>query len=297
MGTKVTQYDTIAISHDGAVAVVTLNRPDQLNAWTWKMHIELQRAMNDLDERDDVRAIVVTGAGRAFCAGADLETGSGTFSGDDLGDPRTLLTDRYPGPRRHFTELSTPIIAAINGPAVGVGLTMTLEWDLRVVAEKAKLGFVFTRRGIIPDLDAIWSVPRMIGFGRGLDLLLTGRIFSGIDAERWGLASQAVPADDVLPTALRLAHDLATNVAPVSAAITKLLAYRFQEQSDRTAAAHFQETMFQWATQQADAHEGVASFIDRREPKWKLVAPRDLPPQLSPKDEPPSGDSLSWSGR
>lgn len=291
------QFETITTHRDGRVGVITLNRPDEMNAWSWQMHIELQRACNDLDAEPEIRAIVVTGAGRAFCAGASLDAGNDTFSGDGLGDPRALLAERYPGPRRHFTELSTPIIAAINGHAVGVGLTMTLEWDLRVVADDAKLGFVFNRRGVIPDLDAIWSVPRLIGFTRGLDVLLTGRIFSGADAERWGLVSHVTPRAEVLTTALSLAHDIATNVAPASAAITKLLAYRFQEQPDRTAAAHFQEAMFAWATQQPDAEEGVAAFLERREPDWKLIVPDDLPDELRPQADNQQDTTISWSGR
>src|SRR5437879_2560397 len=235
------RYDQILTQRDGKVAIATLNRPDRMNAWTWQMSTELTHFFNVCDADDDVRAIVVTGAGRAFCAGADLDQGGGgdTFAGNNLGDPRAL-TERYPGPRKPVTQLSTPVIGAINGAAVGAGLTMPIDWDLRVAAEDAKLGFVFNRRGVMPDADLLWYLPKLIGLSRAMDLLLTARIFSGKLAEEWGLVSRSVPRDQVLPTAVEMAHDIATNVGPVSAALTKRLAYKYLNETDRGSALRHQ---------------------------------------------------------
>jgi enoyl-CoA hydratase/carnithine racemase len=275
------RYEQILTEVDGPIAVVTLNRPERMNAWTWQMSTELTHAFNRFDLDDGIRAIVVTGAGKAFCAGADLGGGGGgdTFSGRGLGDRREL-SERYAGPRKPANQLSTPIIAAINGAAVGAGLTMPIEWDLRIAADDAKLGFVFNRRGIMPDADLLWYLPKLIGLSRALDLLLTGRIFDGRLAEEWGLVSRSVPRDEVLPTAIEMAKDIATNVGPVSAAITKQLAYRFLNETDRGEALRFQSELFGWTGRQADAREGIMAFMEKRDPDWKLSKTRDLPEQL-----------------
>jgi len=274
-------YEQILVERDGPVAIATLNRPERMNAWTWQMSTELTHFFNQCDLDDGVRAIVVTGSGRAFCAGADLDQGGGgnTFAGDGLGN-RGELRDRYPGPMKPVQLLSTPVIAAINGAAVGAGLTMPIEYDLRIAAEDAKLGFVFNRRGIMPDADLLWYLPKLIGLSRAMDLLLTARIFSGKLAEEWGLASRSVPKDDVLPTALEMAHDIATNVGPVSAAITKRLAYQFLEETDRGHATRFQSKLFGWTGRQADAREGITAFLEKRDPDWKLSKTNDLPEEL-----------------
>ena len=274
-------YEQILTEVDGAVAVVTLNRPERMNAWTWQMSTELTHAFNTFDADDKIRAIVVTGSGKAFCAGADLVAGGGgeTFSGRGLGDRRELAK-RYPGPRKPPNELSTPIIAAINGPCVGAGLTMPLEWDIRIAADDAKLGFVFNRRGIMPDADLLWYLPKLIGLSRALDLLLTARLFTGEEAADWGLVSRSVPRDEVLSTGLEIAKDIARNVGPVSAAITKKLAYRFLNETDRAEALRFQSELFAWSGRQDDAREGIMAFMEKRDPEWKMSKTRDLPSQL-----------------
>jgi enoyl-CoA hydratase/carnithine racemase len=279
-------YEQILTEVDGPVALVTLNRPERMNAWTWQMSTELTHAFNVFDADDSIRAIVVTGAGKAFCAGADLVAGGGgdTFSGRGLGDRRELA-ERYAGPRKGPNQLSTPIIAAINGAAVGAGLTMPIEWDLRIAADDAKLGFVFNRRGVMPDADLLWYLPKLIGLSRALDLLLTARIFDGKLAEEWGLVSRSVAKDEVVPTALEMARDIATNVGPVSAAITKQLAYRFLNETNRTEALRFQSELFGWTGRQADAKEGIMAFMEKRDPDWKLSKTRDLPEQLQDRRE------------
>lgn len=272
-------FEQILVERDGPVCVVTLNRPERMNAWTWQMSGELGEAFAEADDDDGVRAIVVTGAGRAFCAGADLSGGGGTFSGES-----EVIGDRDTVRRAHRTRpvhrLSTPVVAAINGPAVGAGLTMTMEWDLRIAAADAKLGFVFNRRGVMPDADLLWLIPRMIGYGRAMDVLLTGRIFRGEEAAELGLVNRAVPTEQVLPTALETAHDIARSTGPVSAAITKRLLYDFLDEPDRATAARLQNELFAWTGRQPDAREGVMAFLEKRDPKWSLSKTKDLPEQL-----------------
>lgn len=274
-----TEYEQIIVEREGAVALITLNRPDRMNAWTWTMSAELGRAFGELDEDDSCRAIVVTGAGRAFCAGADLGGGGGTFSGESgaIGsrDDATAARRSKPSP-----ALNTPIIGAINGAAVGAGLTMPIEWDLRVAAEDAKLGFVFNRRGIMPDADLLWLVPRLIGTTAAMDLLLTGRIFTGREAFELGLVNRCVPQAEVVDTAMDLARDIAVNTGPVSAAITKRVLWEFLTEPDRRAAAKRQSRLFGWTGQQPDAKEGVMAFLEKRAPEWKLSKSRDYPEDL-----------------
>ena len=274
-----TEYTQIVVERDGPVALVTLNRPDRMNAWTWTMSAELGQAFGELDADDGCRAIVVTGAGKAFCAGADLGSGGDTFSGkgNAIGTAGDADSARRSTPA---PALSTPIIGAINGAAVGAGLTMPVEWDLRVVAEDAKLGFVFNRRGVMPDADLLWLVPRLIGVPAAMDLLLTGRIFLGREAFELGLVNRCVPREDVVDTALDLARDIAVNTAPVSAALTKRVLWEFLSEPDRRTAAKRQHRMFGWTGQQADAKEGVMAFLEKRDPDWKLSKSGDYPEDL-----------------
>ena len=233
-------YESIEVLRDAGVATVRLNRPDQLNAWDWLMHREMGHAFATLDADDDVRAIVLTGAGRAFCAGAALVKSGETFDGRRRRDE---FDESLPGPTKHAAELLTPVIAAVNGPAVGAGLTMAMGADIRIVAQDAKLGFVFNRRGVMPDADLLWSLPRTIGYARSMDLLLTGRVFRGAEAVEMGLAVKALPAEEVLPAAMEMAHDIATNVAPVSAAITKLVGRRAVDEIDRATVLAWQREL------------------------------------------------------
>lgn len=250
-----------------------------MNAWTWVMSRDLGEAFNEADQDDDIRAIVVTGAGNAFCAGADLGSGGETFSG--RGTATGSADDARAARRtRRESRLNTPIIGAINGAAVGAGLTMPMAWDIRIAAEDAKLGFVFNRRGVIPDADLIWYIPRLIGFSRAMDILLTGRIFSGREAADMGLVARAVPKDQVLDVALEAANDIATNVAPVSAAITKRLMFDFLVETDRRAALELQTKLFAWSGRQQDAKEGIMAFLERRNPEWTMSKNADLPEEL-----------------
>lgn len=270
-------YESILVDRDGPVGIVTLNRPDTLNTWDWLMSAEMNDAFGTFDRDDSVRAIVLTGAGRAFCAGAGLLPKGRTFDGSLTQDDAKA---KYPGPQRSAEKLRTPVIAAVNGAAVGAGITMALRCDIIYAAENAKLGFVFNRRGVIPDADLLWSLPRLIGYSRAIDLLLTGRIFTGAEAERVGLAARSLPAEEILPAAIAAAHDIADNVAPVSAAITKLVARHFLQEPDQQAALELERRLFRWAGQHADAAEGVTSFKEKRTPRWTLSKTRDFPTDL-----------------
>jgi len=278
-----TAYERLLLDEDGrGVVTITLNRPDRMNALDWRLGLELRHAIHHADARDDVRAVVVTGAGKAFCAGQDLSSGGDAFRGGDVEDreerKRVTRQLRVEGP--DYWEMTTPIIAAINGAAVGAGITIPLQWDLRIVAEDAKLGFVFNRRGVLPELASPYLLPRMVGIERAFDLLFTGRIFTGREAAEWGIASRAVPADEVLPAALEVARDIAVNVAPVSGAVLKRLLYLGLEQTDLAASQAFNHEVFGWVIRQPDAMEGPTAFMQKRDPDWKLRKNADFPSDL-----------------
>jgi enoyl-CoA hydratase/carnithine racemase len=266
-------FETLLVDVKDQVATLTLNRPDRMNAWNDQLAAELCDALAACGEDDGIRAIVLTGAGRAFCAGADLGGGGGTFDASERGERRRPVREVYP------YQLNKPVIAAINGHAVGVGLTYPMLCDVRYVAEEAKLQFAFVRRGIVPELASHLIVARVAGLSNAADLLLSGRMIRGREAAEIGLATQALPAAEVLPAALEWARDVAVNAAPVSVAIAKRLLWE-----DLTASMpeirRRENLLLAWAGQQADAREGVVSFLERREPKWQLSASRDLPDVL-----------------
>lgn len=258
-------YETVLYDVDDGVATVTLNRPDNLNAWNAQLGAELGDAMATADDDDEVRAVVVTGAGRAFCAGADLSRGE--FGG---GAQAAALRERWPW------EVRKPVIAAINGHAVGVGLTYPMQCDVRFVAQDAKLAFAFVRRGAIPELAAHTIVPRVAGFSTAAELLLSGRTFLGTEAADLGIASKALPAAEVLPAALALARDIAVNTAPVSVAVAKQLLW---ESIDRSVpeTRRAEDRLFAKVTRLDDAREGIASFVEKREPRWTGRPSTDVP--------------------
>jgi len=253
-------YETILTDETDAVGIVTLNRPERMNAWTPRMGAELRHAVTAFDSRDDIRVIVVTGAGRAFCAGADISDEAQS----DRSGGESLVEKEVP-----FWQMNTPIIAAMNGAAVGVGITLAIQFDFRVMAEDAKYGFVFNRRGLLPELGSTWIVPRLVGLAKAMDLLLTARIFNGAEAAEMGLANLAVPAESVLDRAMDLARDIAVNVAPASASLTKLLLNAFLVEPDREKAEAIEHDLFAWTLSQEDAKEGIAAFFEKRTPQWK----------------------------
>lgn len=257
------------------VATLTLSRPERLNAYTVEMGIELFGALHALDQDDAVRAIVITGEGRAFCAGADLEAGGSTFARE-----RAWQAARELEQKTRPWVLRTPVIAAINGPAVGIGATLPLQWDIRIASERAKIGFVFVRRGICPEAASTWILPRLIGAARASELLLTGRILTAHEAFAYGLVSRVVPHEQLMPTALGIAKEIAESTAPVSVAVTKRLLWHQLGQTDPAAAKDYEDLWFDWIGKQPDAAEGVNSFLEKRKPEWKMSKNMELPPEL-----------------
>lgn len=275
-------HETIRVEVNDKVATITLSRPARLNAYTAKMGIELFGAVHDLDRSGEVRAIVVTGEGRAFCAGADLEAGGSTFAGQ----PAYLEASAAEAKIRPW-NLSTPVIGAINGPAVGIGATLPLWWDIRIASEKATIGFVFTRRGLCPEASSTWLLPRMIGFARAMEILVTGRMLSAAEALAYGLVSRVVPHSDLLPVALEIARDIATSTAPVAVAATRRLLWRQLIEPDPRSAKALEDEVFRWLGSQVDAAEGVTAFLEKRTPSWSMNAARDRPPMLDDLDKGP----------
>lgn len=255
--------------HD-RIAVVTLNRPEKLNAFSGAMAEGLARAYEESDRDDEIRAVILTGAGRAFCAGADLDAGAETFASQDLESFRAA------GVRVAAWDVRKPVIAAINGHAVGIGLTLAMQCDIRIVAREAKCGFVHVRRGVLPDAYSHWTVPRAIGFARAADLFLTGRLFEGEEAVTLGIASRALAAVDVLPAALEIARDVAVNTAPLSVALSKRLLWEGRaltcEEVGRRETAYHHMVMGK-----SDAAEGVLAYLERRAPHWQLRVSDEWP--------------------
>jgi enoyl-CoA hydratase/carnithine racemase len=250
----------VTVEIDDGVAVLTLNRPEKLNAFSGRMGAELGQAYAACDTDDGVRAVVLTGAGRAFCAGADLDPAGDTF--DAQGDAFTASPVRL-----RAWEVRKPVIAAVNGHAIGIGLTLTMQCDIRMVAADAKLAFAHVRRGVLPDAQSHWTVPRAIGFARTADLFLTGRTFGGSEAVELGLANRALPADEVLPAALDIAREVAVNAAPQSVALSKRLLWS-NAALDADAVERLETEYHHLVMGAPDAREGVMAWVKKREPRW-----------------------------
>ena len=267
--------ETINVELKARVATVTLNRPQRLNAYTVQMGAELYRTFAALDESDEARVILVTGAGRGFCAGMDLSAGGDTFADDGQWEQTRQLEKRV-----RPWNFGTPIIAAINGPAVGIGATLPLQWDFRLASQSARIGFVFTRRGITPEAMSTWILPRLIGMSKAMDLLITGRMLSAAEALDYGIVSRVYPDDELMAAARELAEDIALSTAPASVAITKQLLWRQLFEPDAAAGKELEDKLFAWAGSGPDAAEGVRSFLEKRTPVWTMSGFNDRPPQL-----------------
>jgi enoyl-CoA hydratase/carnithine racemase len=261
-------YEQIRVELEDRVLTITLNRPERLNAWTPRMQEELIAAFDRADADDDVRAVVVTGAGRGFCAGADLERGGTTFDRGEreFPDEAAGAVPRDGGGR--FTlrvfECTKPVIAAINGPAVGVGATMTLPMDVRLAAEEARIGFVFARRGIVPEACSSWFLPRVVGISRAVEWATTGRVFSAQEALEAGLIRSVHPAGGLLDAAYALAREIADNSAPVSVALARLMLWRMLG-AEHPMLAHRADSRAMFIRgQSADAREGITAFLEKR---------------------------------
>jgi len=269
------RYDAV----DG-VATVTLNRPKKLNAVTSVLLRELISAFDEADADDAVRAVIVTGAGRAFCAGADLSAGTQTFdrsrrerqeADGEHRDGGGLVTLR-------IYDMRKPVIAAINGPAVGFGVTMTLPMDIRIASSSARMGFVFTRRGVVPEACSTWFLPRLVGMERAAEWMYTGRVFGAEEARAGGLVSRVVPPEALLPTALALAREIADNTSAISVALARQMMWKLLGADHPMEGHRLDSRGMDWTGRSADAREGVSSFLEKRPPRFSLRPSRDMPP-------------------
>ncbi len=270
-------HETLLYEVDEGVATITLNRPDRLNAFSFAMQDELLELFDEIDADDRVRAVIMTGAGRGFCAGADLASGGSTFDAAARGRDATRVNRDGGGlVSLRIFRLTKPIIAAINGPAVGVGITMTLPMDVRLAAESARIGFVFARRGIVPEACSSWFLPRVVGISQAAQWCYSGRVFDAAEAERGGLV-ETVPDDQLLDRAGEIATEIAVSSAPVSVALTRQMLWRGLTFDHPMEAHRADSRAMQGLGQLADAREGVTSFLEKRDPEWTLRPSQDTP--------------------
>ena len=284
-------YETITYELADNILTITLNRPDKMNAFTHKMQNELIAAFDAADADDDVRAIIVTGAGKAFCVGADLSEGGATFD-------RAARPDRKTAPLRPNGEVEwsddavrdgggrvtlrifkclKPVIGAINGAAVGIGVTMQLAMDIRIVSENARFGFVFARRGIVPEACSSWFLPRIVGISQALEWCYSGRVFDAKEALAGRLVSKVVPADELIPAARALAREIAENSAPVSVALIRQMMWRLSALDDPMEAHKIDSRGIYSRGASADVKEGVMAFLEKRPAKFTQTVSKDMP--------------------
>ncbi len=271
-------YETILYDVEDGILTLTLNRPEALNAFNRTMMNELIDACDRADADDAVKAIIVTGAGRAFCAGADLAGGGNTFNADARDDRESGLNPDGGGLLTlRIYELKKPIIAAINGAAVGVGVTMTLAMDIRLAADVAKFGFVFARRGIVPEACSSYFLPRVVGISQALEWCYSGRVFPADEALAGGLVKATLPKDDLLAEARRIAEDIRDNTAPVSVALIRHMMWRMLG-ADHPMEAHKVDSRgIYYRGKSADVKEGVESFLEKRPAEFTGKVSDDMP--------------------
>ena len=284
-------YETLQLRHDDGILWLTLNRPQALNAFTVQMAGELIEAYHRASEDDAVRVIIVTGAGKAFCAGMDLSVPGNVFGLDErltptledmrerLDDPAIAAGVRDTGGRVALATMACkkPVIAAVNGAAVGIGATMLLPMDVRLASAQARFGFVFGRVGITPEACSTWLLPRLVGVSQALEWFYRADVFDAEEARRGGLVRAVVPADELLARAEALARSFIGGKSAVSAALTRQLVYRNLGASN-PMTAHQLESLGVFYTSQLDGKEGVAAFRERREPQFKAQPSKDMPP-------------------
>ena len=259
-------FTDILFDVSDGIATITLHRPDALNAFTNQMVRDLKVAFDEVDGNDDIRALVMTGSGRAFCAGADLSSGGSTFEkgGSDITDKGGVVRDGGGLVSLRIFEMKKPVIAAINGAAVGVGATMTLPMDIRLASTKAKFGFVFAKRGIVPEACSSWFLPRLVGISQAAEWVYTGRLFNAEEALSGGLVRSVHEPEDLLPAAHAIAREIADNTSPVSVALSRQMMWRMLGANHPMEAHRVDSRGIQMRGRSADAKEGVVSFLEKR---------------------------------
>ena len=273
------KYTEIIYEVSDNIATVTLHRPDKMNAFTGVMMNELLQVFDEIDADDNVRAVIVTGSGRAFCAGADLSHGAETFSDGKLSGqtPTAVRRDGGGMVTLRMFRCNKPIIGAINGAAVGIGATMTLPMDIRIAADSAKMGFVFTRRGIVPEACSSWFLPRLVGISQAQEWVLTGRVFLADEALRGGLVRSIHPQEELLQVARELAKEIVDNAAPVSVALARQMMWRMLGASHPMEAHRVDSRGIQERGRSADTREGVMSFLQKRPAVFGDKVTTDVP--------------------
>ncbi len=274
------EYSQIIYDVADSVATITLHRPERMNAFTDVMMREVIDAFDQVDADDDVRAVVVTGSGdRAFCAGADLGGGGETFAkgGSDIQTSVGVPRDGGGMVSLRIFDCKKPVIGAINGAAVGVGVTMTLPMDVRLASDNARFGFVFARRGIVPEACSSWFLPRLVGISTAAEWCYTGRVFPAAEAHERGLVRSVHAPGDLLPAAYEIAREIADNTAPVSVALTRQMLWRMLGADHPMAAHRVDSRGIQSRGASADAREGVESFLEKRAPVYPVKVSDGLP--------------------
>jgi len=279
------KFETIKYEVKDSILTITLNRPDRLNAFTGQMMNDLISAFDSASQDDEVRVVIVTGEGRGFCAGADLGAGEATFNRDE--NPRTKKTDdeenlewlRDGGGRTTLAiyDCSKPIIAAINGPAVGVGVTMTLPMDIRLASDEAKFGFVFARRGLVPEAASSWFLPRIVGISKSLEWTFSGKVFNAEEALDGGLIRSIHSKDSLMDEAKKIANEIIENTSPVSVSMTRQMLWKMLG-ADHPMEAHKVDSRAIYELGKGeDTKEGVNSFLEKRSPKFPSKVSKDMP--------------------
>ena len=280
------KYETIKYEVESNILTLTLNRPEKLNAFTGQMMDELISAFDEAGRNDDVRVIIVTGEGRGFCAGADLSSGSNTFNrdvrnnkGDEIDHKKNPEWMRDGGGKTTLSifDCPKPIIAAINGPAVGVGVTMTLPMDIRLASEDAKFGFVFARRGLVPEAASSWFLPRLVGISKALEWTYSGKVFSALEAKEGGLIRSIHKPDELLEEARSIAYEIIQNTSSISVSLTRQMLWKMLG-ADHPMEAHKVDSRFIYELGRGDdAKEGVNSFLEKRSPNFPNKVSKDMP--------------------
>jgi len=273
------KYTQLNYELKDSILVLTLNRPEQLNTFTPRMREELIDSFDRADADDNVRVVIVTGTGKAFCAGADFGRGEETFNYGKRDSEDTLESHRDNGGlvSLRIYDMKKPVIAAINGSAVGVGLTMTLPMDIRLAADNAKMGFVFARRGVVPEACSSWFLPRIVGMSQALEWVLTGRVFTAQEALSGGLVSQVLATDSLLARAHEIAREIADNTSAVSVALARQLMWRMSATDHPIEAHKIDSRCMYWAGRREDTAEGIRSFLEKRAPQFPMKPSKNMP--------------------
>lgn len=288
----VVALETMRCECSEGVLTLTLNRPDRLNAFNPQMGFDWFTALDRVDSEDDVRVVIVTGEGRGFCAGADLSSGADTFNpggGNEYAEPDGPAERRDLGGRvtLRIFQCQKPIIAAVNGPAVGVGATSILPMDIRLASTKARFGFVFSRRGVVPEACSSWFLPRVVGINQAMEWVATGRVFDADEALRGGLVSQVVEPEDLLPRARELAKEIVENTSGVSVALARQMMWQMLGAAHPMEAHRLDSKAMNYMGAGADSREGIESFLEKRAPVFPMRVSKDLPKGLGFPEEPP----------